>query len=113
MDIGDRLGGYRIRLAVFKSITAAIRLENSRAPNHAKNDAIPANGVTAFAVVCNFSSSEPKSGVKLSVSFCAAWAVTVFFTSPLCACLPARNDFFQSRFWVKNLSATASYSESR
>jgi hypothetical protein len=78
-----------------KGITAATRLENSRAPNHAKNDAIPANGVTAFGVVCNFSSSEPKSGLKLKVSFCAAWAVSVLFTPPLFACLPARNDFFQ------------------
>jgi hypothetical protein len=47
-------------------------LGNSRAPSHTKNDAIPANGVTAFGVVCNFSSSEPKSGLKLNVSFCAA-----------------------------------------
>ncbi|PAZ01416.1 MAG: hypothetical protein CAK90_00525 [Spartobacteria bacterium AMD-G4] len=26
------------------------------APSHTKNEAIPANGVTAFGVVCNFSS---------------------------------------------------------
>jgi hypothetical protein len=31
----------------------------------------------------------------LNVSFCAAWAVSVLFTPPLFACLPARNDFFQ------------------
>jgi hypothetical protein len=60
-----------------KGITPATRLGNSRAPSHAKNDAIPPNGVTAFGVVCNFSSSEPKSGLKLNVSFCAAWAVSV------------------------------------
>jgi hypothetical protein len=34
--------------------------------------------------------------LKLKVSFCAAWAVSVLFTPPLFACLPARNDFFQS-----------------
>jgi hypothetical protein len=78
-----------------KGITAATRLGNSRAPSHTKNDAIPANGVTAFGVVYNFSSSEPKSGLKFNVSFCAAWAVSVLFTPPLFACLPARNDFFQ------------------
>jgi hypothetical protein len=70
-------------------------LGNSRAPGHTKNDAIPANGVTAFGVVTNFSSLEPKGGVKLSISFCAAWAASVLFTSLLCAYLPARNDFFQ------------------
>ena len=52
--------------------TAATRLGNSKALSHEKNDAIAANGVTAFGVIFNFTSSEPKSGLKLSISFCAA-----------------------------------------
>jgi hypothetical protein len=45
-----------------KGITADTRFGNSKAPSHVKNDAISANGVTAFGVVCIFSSSELKAG---------------------------------------------------
>ena len=53
-------------------ITVAACFGNSKAPSHAKNEAIPANGVTALAVVCNLISPEPKSGLNLNVSFGAA-----------------------------------------
>ena len=75
-------------------------LGNSKAPGHAKNDAIPANGVTASGGVSNFSSSEPKDGVKLSISFCVAWAASLLFTPLLCAYLLVRNHFFQKPYSV-------------
>jgi hypothetical protein len=87
----DRIGGERYS----NGITAAACFGNPKAPSHAKNEAIPANGVTALAVVCNLISPEPKSGVNLTVSFCAVWAVSVLFTPPLCTSPPAQNDFLQ------------------
>jgi hypothetical protein len=50
-------------------ITVAAFFGNPKAPSHAKNEAIPANGVTPLAVVCNLISPEPKSGLNLNVSF--------------------------------------------
>jgi hypothetical protein len=81
-----------------KGITSAARFGNSKAPSHAKNEAIPANGVTALVVVCNFSSPYPKRGVNLIVSFGAVWAVSVLFTPPLCISPPALNDLLQNPF---------------
>ncbi|NBR49230.1 hypothetical protein EBU02_10390 [bacterium] len=47
-----------------KGITSATRFANPKAPSHAKNEAIPANDVTAFGVLCNLISPEPKRGVN-------------------------------------------------
>jgi hypothetical protein len=45
-------------------VTTAKRKKEGEFSSHAINDAIPANGATAFGVICHFSSAVPKSGVN-------------------------------------------------
>jgi hypothetical protein len=45
-------------------VTTAKRKKEGEFSSHAINDAIPANGVTAFGVICHFNSATPKSGVN-------------------------------------------------
>jgi hypothetical protein len=45
-------------------VTTGKRKKEGEFSSRAINDAIPANGVTAFGVTCDFSSAVPKSGVN-------------------------------------------------
>jgi hypothetical protein len=79
-----------------KGITADTRFGNSKATSHAKNDAIPGKRRHSLRRRLYFQLVRTESGLKFNISFCAVWAVSVFFTTPLCMCLPSQNDFFQS-----------------